>query len=76
MESLSATVRPLRRKSEREQAIRRPATIRVIAAREIGHCHDKLKRFPIMARAIPEGSVGLQRAVNVLLPTDSDGDEA
>jgi len=75
MEPLSEALRLLRRKSELEDAMRRPGGIRVVEEREIYALREQLKNFPAAVRAILDTASQLHRPVETLSPRDIEASQ-
>ena len=70
MEPLSEALRLLRRRSELEDAMRRPGGIRVVEEREIYALREQLKHYPAAVRAILDAGSRVRRSVATFSPRD------
>ena len=70
MEPLSQALRLSRRQSGFEDAMGRPAGIRVVEEREIDAIREQLKHYPATVRAILDAASRLHRPAEALSPRD------
>ena len=72
MEPLHEALRPIKRHTELENAMRRPGGIRIIEERELFQLRSDLTQYPSAVSAIREAASRMRRSVDTISAEDID----